>query len=127
MSPVRTASTDPNHFASVALDRFFRLHTTYPLPADVKDRPNVEKRSELEKTPIKVFMKSTPTAVVWDGVLDNVNDVSVPLGGNDEDLEEDEDEDWDEMDVVADEVGSSDSESESGAEEPASVRPKRAS
>lgn len=75
-------------------------------------------------------MKSTPTAVVWDGVLDDVNDTSVPMGSNDEDNAEDEDEDWDEMDVVADEAGDSDSESQSESdaeEEPAAVRPKRAS
>jgi len=74
-------------------------------------------------------MKSTPTAIVWDGVLDDKSSFAAARGANrdvmDGDEEsESEDEDWDELDVVEDEEG--DSESESDADGPAPVRPRRA-
>lgn len=112
-------------FASVALDRFFRLHAAYPLPEDPKDRLTIEKRSETEKTPLKIFLKSTPTAVAWDGILDDSRGVSGTnvdaTDDDDDDVSGPEDEDWDGMDVVVDD----DDESESDTEEPAKIRSKR--
>ena len=112
-----------SHFGSVSLDRFFRLHIAYLPPSDPKERPTSEKRGDDEKTPLKIFLKSTPTAVVWDGMLKDAQ--MSPDAGKDtaSDNEEINDDEWDGMDVVTDEGGASESDDEVA---PAAVRPKRA-
>jgi len=59
------APTSDNHLASVSLDRFFRLHTA-PSPPTTAGAAQSEKSKDVAK----LFMKSTPTVVLWDGVLD---------------------------------------------------------
>ncbi|KAF8321559.1 hypothetical protein DL93DRAFT_2152166 [Clavulina sp. PMI_390] len=138
-APIQSTSLNSGScFASVALDRFFRLHLAYPFPASPSDKPVVEKRSDNDKTPLKIFVKSTPTAVVWDGVASSIGEGEHRFGANDggdDDSEDDgdeseeEDEDWDGMDVVnedgEDEEEDEDSADEDEDEEPAPVRRKR--
>lgn len=99
----------------MALDRFFRLHNTRTA--------SEETRSESDKTPVKVFMKSTPTVAVWDGVPDAPG-AHTEESEDEEDEEEEEDEDWGGMDVAEDDgTEGSDSADE---EEPPAARRKRA-
>jgi hypothetical protein len=116
------ACVSSSHFASVSLDRFFRLHVAYPLPSDPKERPTFEKRGNNEKTPLKIFLKSTPTAIAWDGVLDDLEVSSNTGQGATSDNEGPDDDVWDGMDVVADEGKASESDEE---EVQAAVRPRR--
>lgn len=120
---IPASSHSTPQFASTSLDRYFRLHTAYPAPSDPKQHPSVERRSEADKTPLKVFLKGTPTALVWDGVLD---EAVASVDDESEDDEEEEDEDWGGMDVVADGREGAEDESESEDEQdPRVVRPRR--
>lgn len=114
------ASVSSSHFASVSLDRFFRLHVAYPPPSDPKERLTFEKRGDNEKTPLKIFLKSTPTAVAWDGRLTDLHVPSKTDADAASDNEEDDNE-WDGMDVVADE-GDTDESDDEGV--PAAIRPR---
>lgn len=110
-----------SQFASISLDRFFRLHVAYPPPADLKERPTFEKRGDNEKTPLKIFLKSTPTAIAWDSVLNDFEVSSNTGQGDMSDNQGADDDDWNGMDVVADEGGTSESDEE---ELSAAVRPR---
>jgi ribosome biogenesis protein NSA1 len=47
--------------ASVSLDRFARIHSTFPLPLKAGQRQE-QKGQVLER----IFMNSVPTAIIWD-------------------------------------------------------------
>ena len=64
----------PAHLVSTALDRYARVHSTFPPPPEGR-QPQDDKGAVLEK----VYMKSIPTCVVWDGVADDED------AGNDKD------------------------------------------
>jgi len=86
---------------STALDRYARVHSTYPPPPET-GQPQDEKGAVLEK----VYMKTIPTCVVWDGVTDEDEDEDDddrmrPRGGNDDDDSGDEDV-WAGMQVAED-------------------------
>ena len=51
----------PQGLASAALDQYTRIHTTFPPPTEM-GRQQERKGQVLQK----IFMKSTPTFVVWD-------------------------------------------------------------
>jgi ribosome biogenesis protein NSA1 len=55
----------PAGLVSTALDRYARVHSTYPPPAEA-GQPQDNKGAVLEK----VYLKSVPTCVIWDEVAD---------------------------------------------------------
>jgi ribosome biogenesis protein NSA1 len=98
----------PAGLVSTALDRYARIHSTYPLPTKV-GKSQDDKGAVLEK----VYMKSIPTCVLWDGVVTDeyADEVDAKDGGMRQDggdrEGEDEDEDgdgdvWEDMQVVQD-------------------------
>jgi len=74
----------PARLVSTALDRYARVHSTFPPPPEA-GQPQDDKGAVLEK----VYMKSVPTCVVWDGVADeedadNDDDNNMRRGDGDE-------------------------------------------
>lgn len=84
----------PTVLASVALDRYARIHSTFP-PAESGQQQ--EHKGRVLET---VFMKSTPTVVVWD--QDSSNMETNTLNESDDNGEA-EDDVWDDMESVQDE------------------------
>ncbi len=60
---VTSMAPSPAGLISTALDRYARVHSTYPPPAEA-GQPQSNKGTVLEK----VYLKSTPTCVIWDEV-----------------------------------------------------------
>lgn len=58
---VNSLAVAPSLLASVSLDRFTRIHSTYPPAAEVG-----KQQEEKGTTPDKVYMITVPTVVVWD-------------------------------------------------------------
>jgi ribosome biogenesis protein NSA1 len=97
----------PARLVSTALDRYARVHSTFPPPPEA-GQPQDDKGSVLEK----VYMKSIPTCVVWDGVAnkedaDDDDDNDVRRGGGDEngdflDNGDDDEDVWEAMQVAED-------------------------
>lgn len=83
------SSIAPTHslLASAAQDRFVRLHSTFSPPAEAGAQQ--ERKGDVLD---KLYMKVTPTVVVWDGHID----ASVGTAGE----AVDEDDVWDAMPVV---------------------------
>ncbi|KAF7967689.1 hypothetical protein HWV62_33385 [Athelia sp. TMB] len=81
--------------ASVGLDRFTRIHTT-PLPPQEAGQ-QVDKKGEVLE---KLYMKTTPTVIVWDGEVASSRPVK---GSGSNEASDGEDEDvWDDMEHVGD-------------------------
>ncbi|EIN07389.1 hypothetical protein PUNSTDRAFT_89660 [Punctularia strigosozonata HHB-11173 SS5] len=93
------AAPCPGFLGSVAQDRLFRLHTTKPLPKTAGHRQE-EKGEVLDK----VYMKSSPTAIVWDGVVDAEleDDGSEGARRDEDDVDGDDEDVWDKMRNVDD-------------------------
>lgn len=72
---ITSIAPGPVGLISTSLDRYARVHSTYPPPPETGQSQD-EKGAVLEK----VYMKTIPTCVVWDGVTDE-----------DDDADEDED------------------------------------
>ncbi|KII88580.1 hypothetical protein PLICRDRAFT_629267 [Plicaturopsis crispa FD-325 SS-3] len=72
---VTSIAPSPSLLASTALDRYARIHSTFAPPAKVGEQQE-RKGQVLEK----VFMKSTPTVVVWDGEENAIRVNSVEEG-----------------------------------------------
>ena len=94
----------PAGLISTSLDRYARVHSTYPPPPEA-GHPQDEKGAVLEK----VYMKTIPTCVVWDGVTDedededeDDDDRSRPGGGADDDDSGDDEDVWAGMEVAED-------------------------
>ncbi|KAH8980937.1 hypothetical protein EDB86DRAFT_2978133 [Lactarius hatsudake] len=60
---ITSMAPSPAGLVSTALDRYARVHSTYPPPAEA-GQPQNNKGTVLEK----VYLKSIPTCVVWDEV-----------------------------------------------------------
>lgn len=88
---VTSLAPSPSILVSTAMDRYARIHSTFPLPRKAGD-PQPQKGAVLGK----VFTKSIPTVVVWDGDHSHSETVTA----NDD--ETDDDDVWDEMDSVED-------------------------
>ncbi|KAF8845012.1 hypothetical protein BDN67DRAFT_942618 [Paxillus ammoniavirescens] len=58
---VSSAAAAPSFLASVSLDRYTRIHSTFPPPAEV-GKQQEEKGTVLHK----VYMTTAPTVVIWD-------------------------------------------------------------
>jgi ribosome biogenesis protein NSA1 len=89
---VTCVAPSPAELVSIARDRYARVHSTFPPPAEA-GRPQDDKGTVLEK----VYMKSIPTCVVWDGVMDE--DGGDGNSGGDGDDDEDV---WEGMQVAED-------------------------
>jgi ribosome biogenesis protein NSA1 len=99
----------PTGLVSTALDRYARVHSTFPPPIEAGQAQD-DKGAVLEK----VYMKSVPTCVIWDGVTDDDADVDAEHddehemrggggGGGDGDSGDDDEEDmWEGMQVAED-------------------------
>ncbi|KAI0273394.1 hypothetical protein BC834DRAFT_928522 [Gloeopeniophorella convolvens] len=88
----------PTGLVSTALDRYARVHSTHAPPAEAGQAQD-EKGAVLEK----VYMKSVPTAVVWDGVPDadaGGGDDDEREGGDDGDESDDGEDVWEGMEEV---------------------------
>ncbi|KAI0283108.1 hypothetical protein BGY98DRAFT_953075 [Russula aff. rugulosa BPL654] len=73
---ITSMAPSPAGLISTSLDRYARVHSTYPPPPETGQAQD-EKGAVLEK----VYMRTIPTCVVWDGVTDE------------DDVEEDDDDD----------------------------------
>ena len=105
---ITSMTSSPAGLISTSLDRYARVHSTYSPPPEA-GQPQDEKGAVLEK----VYMKSIPTCVVWDGVTeedggkddDDDDDDQMPRG-DDGNSESDDDEDvWEGMQIAEDEEG----------------------
>jgi hypothetical protein len=98
-------SISKSHLASVSLDRVFRLHTVHSPPPQANDQ-------QLKKGEVigQEFLKSTPTAVVWDRF-----ESQVVAEGDEEDV-------WEGMEVRGEENEGSTNEDESEDEQPPKAR-----
>jgi hypothetical protein len=98
---VNSIAITPTHLASTSLDHFFRLHPAYRPPAVAGSQAPKPNKGE---TVVKVYMNSTPTAVVWDqeyASLPEVDDNNGILGKGTRESENGDEEDlWEGMDVV---------------------------
>ncbi|TFY63991.1 hypothetical protein EVJ58_g2931 [Rhodofomes roseus] len=93
---VSSVAHSPSVLASVAQDRFLRLHSTFPPPKE----PGQQQEHKGEVLD-KLYMKAVPTVVVWDQSAD----ASQAVQGAEEAGEEADDDDdvWDAMEDVEDE------------------------
>jgi ribosome biogenesis protein NSA1 len=90
----------PAGLISTSLDRYARVHSTYPPPPET-GQPQDEKGAVVEK----VYMKTIPTCVVWDGVTDedeDEDDEDRPAGGDGDDDSGDDEDVWTGMQVAED-------------------------
>ncbi|KAI9446233.1 hypothetical protein H4582DRAFT_2107980 [Lactarius indigo] len=97
---VTSMAPSPTGLASTALDRYARVHSTYPPPAEA-GQPQHNKGTVLEK----VYMKSIPTCVVWDEVAgedaDHHGD-GMRQDGAEADSEDSDADVWESMQVAED-------------------------
>src|SRR5258708_35552327 len=113
ISPSSGSATSQRYLASASLDRYIRLHTT-KAPSSEK---NMNASSQKGGAEVRVYMKSTPTAIVWDEDLD-VEDSNRSDADEGEESEEDERESlWEGLYLVEGEDRESD--------EDADIRPAR--
>ena len=99
---ITSMAPSPGGLISTSLDRYARVHSTYPPPPET-GQPQDEKGAVIEK----VYMKTIPTCVVWDGVTDGDKDDDDedrmrPGGGNDDDDSGDDEDVWAGMQVAED-------------------------
>lgn len=93
---VTSLAPSPSFLASVARDRYVRIHSTFSPPQETGHQQ--ERKGEVLE---KLFMKSTPTVIAWDQSEDRV--VASPHDAGDEDV-------WEAMEAVG-----GDSEDDSGS------------
>ena len=87
----------PAGLVSTARDRYARVHSTYPPPAEA-GQPQDNKGAVLEK----VYLKSIPTCVIWDEVTGEVADQGGGMQRDDAGADSDADEIWEGMQEVED-------------------------
>lgn len=95
---INSIAASPTALASTSLDRYFRLHSTFP-PAEPGQQQD-KKGQVLEKS----YFKSIPTVVVWDQDITTEESKGSPKQTNDEDEDDDV---WDGMERVEDDHGTS--------------------
>jgi len=78
----------PSLLVSTALDRYCRIHTSFPPPPEAGQ--NQDNKGEVVE---KVFMTSIPTVVAWDGV-----ESTAPAA----EPEAEDDDVWDDMENIED-------------------------
>ncbi|KAG5654514.1 hypothetical protein H0H81_001155 [Sphagnurus paluster] len=99
---VTSLAPSPSFLASVARDRYVRIHSTFSPPQETGHQQ--ERKGEVLE---KLFMKSTPTVIAWDQSEDQV--VASPHDAGDEDV-------WEAMEAVG-----GDSEDDSGSKKSADL------
>ena len=87
----------PAGLVSTALDRYARVHSTYPPPAEAGQAQN-NKGAVLEK----VYLKSIPTCIIWDEVAGEDADQGDGVQRDDAGADSDADDIWEGMQVVED-------------------------
>jgi len=95
---VTSIAPSPTFVTSTALDRFARIHSTSIPPQQVGQQ--VEKKGEVID---KVYTKSIPTVVIWDGDVANTG-LNLDSGNEAENDSEDENV-WDRLENVGDSDG----------------------
>ncbi|PBK78095.1 hypothetical protein ARMSODRAFT_1010711 [Armillaria solidipes] len=85
---VTTIAPSPTVLASASLDRYFRLHGTVPPPSEIGH--NSEDKGQVLD---KVYSKSIPTVIVWDGDTAAVSRADASAGNEDDAV-------WDAMENV---------------------------
>ncbi|RDB21318.1 WD repeat-containing protein 74 [Hypsizygus marmoreus] len=88
---VSSIAPSPSVLGSASLDRFARIHSTFPPPLQAGHRQ--ERKGEVLE---KVFLKSTPTVIVWDQV---VTPTTGPMAAAEED------DIWETMENIEDDQG----------------------
>ncbi len=88
----------PSVIASASLDRYFRLHSTVPLPSEIGH--NSEDKGQVLD---KVYTKSIPTVIIWDGDTAAVSRADASAGNEDDAV-------WDAMENVDERNEDSDNE-----------------
>lgn len=83
-------ASSPSFLVSTALDRYCRIHTSFPPPPEAGQ--NQDNKGQVVEN---VFMTSVPTVVAWDGVEATT---SAPVA----EAEDDDDDVWDDMENVDD-------------------------
>lgn len=95
---VTSMAPSPAGLVSTALDRYARVHSTYPPPVEAGQHQD-NKGAVLEK----VYLKSIPTCVIWDEVAGEGADQGDGMRGRDDaGADSDEDDIWEDMPVVED-------------------------
>ncbi|KIK59864.1 hypothetical protein GYMLUDRAFT_245061 [Collybiopsis luxurians FD-317 M1] len=94
---VTSIAPSPAHMVSVARDRYCRIHSTFPPPHQPGQRQ--EHKGEVME---RIFTKSMPTVVVWNGDRSSGDPAAVIHSH----VDDNEDEIWDNMEDVEDEVQS---------------------
>jgi len=61
---VTSIAPSPSIIASTALDRYVRIHSTFPPPQQLGQQQ--EGKGEVLE---RAFMKSTPTVIIWDQAM----------------------------------------------------------
>ncbi|KAG6889308.1 hypothetical protein C0995_001964 [Termitomyces sp. Mi166 len=73
---VTSLAPSPTLLASTALDRFVRIHSTFPLTQQIGQQQ--EQKGQIL---VNVFMKCTPTVIVWDNVIGQ--EITAPMEDGD--------------------------------------------
>jgi ribosome biogenesis protein NSA1 len=95
---VTSIASSPTFVASTALDRFVRVHSTSVPPQQAGQQ--VEKKGEVLD---KVYTKSIPTVVIWDGDTANIG---LNIGNTDDgEIDNEDDNVWETMQNVGDSDG----------------------
>ncbi|KAK0450809.1 hypothetical protein EV421DRAFT_1775329 [Armillaria borealis] len=95
---VTSITPSPTVLASASLDRYFRLHGTVPPPSEIGH--NSEDKGQVLD---KVYSKSTPTVIVWDGDTAAVSRADASAGNEDDAV-------WDAMENIDERNDDSDNE-----------------
>ncbi|KIM87003.1 hypothetical protein PILCRDRAFT_815437 [Piloderma croceum F 1598] len=95
---VTSIASSPTFVASAALDRFARVHSTSVLPQQAGQQ--VEKKGEVLD---KVYTKSIPTIVIWDGDAANIG-LNID-NADDGETDNEDDNVWETMQNVGDSDG----------------------
>ncbi|KAN0140840.1 WD40-repeat-containing domain protein [Lactarius tabidus] len=101
---VTSIAPSPTGLVSTALDRYARVHSTYPPPTEV-GQPQDNKGAVLER----VYMKSVPTCVIWDEVAGEDADKGDGKLRDDAEVDSDTDDIWEGMPVAEDSEDEGDS------------------
>ncbi|KAK0240194.1 hypothetical protein EDD85DRAFT_824627 [Armillaria nabsnona] len=95
---VTSIAPSPSVIASASLDRYFRLHSTVPPPSEIGH--NSEDKGQVLD---KIYTKSIPTVIVWDGDTAAVSRADASAGNEDDAV-------WDAMENVNERNEDSDNE-----------------
>ncbi|KAG6911489.1 hypothetical protein DXG01_014563 [Tephrocybe rancida] len=70
---ITSSAPSPSFLASAAFDRFVRIHSTFSPP-----RETGQQQEQKGKILDKIFMKSTPTVIIWDRAVRQETAITTP-------------------------------------------------